>query len=231
MVEGVCLRECCGTLLAWAWQNYEEYRDFYQDISQFHEQQQEAEGHPTTMQRDAEHLKASRNRVKNLSGLYNLPATSRILDVGAGGGSFVAACTEVCWEACGLEPCATLSNWAWHRGRNVQTGGWQNMRGSWDVVCLHDVLEHLTDPLACLLRCRDHMAPEGVLVVEMPEFRSAQQQQQGLAWRHVAPKQHLALFSEGSARALFERAGFAVEAMVRPLRATIGKISFYLGRS
>jgi 2-polyprenyl-3-methyl-5-hydroxy-6-metoxy-1,4-benzoquinol methylase len=232
-VQGVCVRECCGTLLAWAWRDEEQYQDFYADISQFHEGQQETERHPTTIARDAEHLHACRSRVEILRALYpqlTMNPPVMILDVGAGGGSFVAACKEVRWDAYGIEPCAPLAMWARQNGRPVEAGGWQDIGGEWDVITLHDVIEHLTDPLTCLRYCRVHLHQGGLIVVEMPEWRSAQAEREGLNWRHILPKQHVALFSEWSARALFERAGLSVEAMVRPLRGSIGKIVFYLGR-
>ena len=228
IVQGVCVRQCCGTLLSWAWTCEAEYNAFYADMTQFHEAQQAAEGHPSTVERDAEHLKAARSRVKLLSGMYDLPYGTKLLDIGAGGGSFVAACKEVGWNVLGLEPCAALAHWARSQGRLVEYGGWQHLMGDWQVITLLDVLEHLTNPLACLCCLRAHLEPGGLLVVEMPEWESAQAKREGLAWRHVLPKQHVCLYSEMAARELFTRAGLAVEAITRPLRGRIGKIVYYL---
>lgn len=229
-VEGVIIRECCGCLLSWAWESEEAYHAFYADIRQFHTGQQAAEGHLPTKERDAEHLKASRNRVKVLAGLYTFPAYTRILDVGAGGGSFVAACKEICWEAFGIEPCAELAMWARCRGRKVECGNWQDVDGEWEVITLHDVVEHLTNPGSCLAYLRSCLSENGLMVIEMPEWGSQQANREGLAWRHCLPKQHVCLYSEMSARVLFGRVGLRVEAIVRPLRGEIGKIVYYLGR-
>lgn len=230
-VEGVCVRTCCGTLLAWAWKDEEEYLRFYADIAYFHSAQQIEEGHPTTMERDAEHLKASRNRVKILSGLYSLPYGTRVLDVGAGGGSFVAAGQEIGLDILGIEPCASLAYWARERVRNVIPGRWQEVEGEWQLITLHDVLEHLTNPASCLCYLRSCLSERGLLVVEMPEWESPQAKREGLQWRHVLPKQHVALYSEAAAVALFARCGLQVEATVRPLRGDIGKITYFLGGS
>jgi hypothetical protein len=231
VVEGVCVRTCCGTLLSWAWESEEAYTQFYADIAQFHEGQQEREGHPTTIARDAEHLKASRNRVKTLSALYLLPYETQVLDVGAGGGSFVAACREMCWQAFGIEPCRALAEWACAQGRPVSCIRWQDYKATgFNVIALHDVLEHLTEPIDCLLHLQGALVQGGTIVVEMPEWESAQAKREGLNWRHVAPQQHVCLYSDSAAQELFRRCGLAVEAMVRPLRGEIGKITYYLGR-
>jgi hypothetical protein len=229
-VEGVCVRQCCGTLLSWAWESEQAYLGFYQDIRQFHEGQQETEGHPTTIARDGEHLRASRSRVKILHALYPYSYGTRILDVGAGGGSFVKACSEVCIDALGLEPCAALAHWARQQGRTVECGGWQDVNEDWEVICLHDVLEHLTNPASCLCYLRAHLSEGGLMVVEMPEWESSQAKWENLRWRHVLPKQHVCLYSDRAAQELFKRCGLSVEAIVRPLRGTLGKITYYLGR-
>lgn len=229
--DGICLRECCGCLLAWAWESEDDYARFYADVAYFHSAQQIEEGHPTTVERDQEHLKASRNRVKVMSGLYDLPYGTRLLDVGAGGGSFVAACKEVGWEAFGLEPCTELARWAWSQGRNVYAGDWHSAQGDWEVICLHDVLEHLVNPGSCLAYLRAHLTETGLLIVEFPEWECAQALREGLAWRHVLPKQHPCLYSDRAAQEMFLRAGLQIEALMRPLRGSIGKITYYLGQA
>lgn len=231
IVEGVCVRECCGVLLSWAWKSEKAYQAFYADISQFHEGQQESEGHPTTIARDAEHLRASRSRVKTLFGLYGLPWGTRVLDVGAGGGSFVQACGENGLDALGLEPCAALALWARGQGRKVECGRLQDFGGEYDVITMHDVLEHLTEPEPSLCFLNLHLSHGGILVVEMPEWNCPQSKREHLRWRHVLPKQHVALYSDRAAQELFARCGLRVESLVRPLRGSIGKIAYYLSRA
>lgn len=229
-VEGVCVRACCGCLLSWAWESEAAYLGFYQDIEQFHEGQQATEGHPTTTQRDAEHLRASRSRVKTLSALYPLPYGTQVLDVGAGGGSFVQACAEVGFSAVGVEPCAALAHWARRQLRNVECGTWQQVNGEWEVIALHDVLEHLTNPGSCLCYLRAHLSESGLMIVEMPEWGCPQAKREALRWRHVLPKQHVCLYSDRAAQELFARCGLKIEALVRPLRGSLGKIVYYLSR-
>lgn len=231
-VEGVCVRECCGALLAWAWPDEAAYDAFYADVEQFHGAQQRREGFPVTVERDAEHLAASRARIPFLAALMPPEGTVTLLDVGAGGGAFVQAAQEAGYCARGLEPCRNLARWAqMQKGRSVWALGWQQAWGEWDVITLHDVLEHLTRPLDCLLVLRAHLTGRGLLVVEMPEYDSPHQREQGLLWRHIRPKQHLWLPSRESAETLFGRAGFEVVAFQRPRRGALGKACWVLQRA
>jgi 2-polyprenyl-3-methyl-5-hydroxy-6-metoxy-1,4-benzoquinol methylase len=83
--------------------------------------------------------------------LGDLPAMpGRLLDVGAATGFFVEQAREVGWDAVGVEP----SEWAAAYARNelgveVRTGTLEAMRfpdGTFDVVTLWEVIEHLPDP-------------------------------------------------------------------------------------
>ena len=64
----------------------------------------------------------------------------------------------------------------------------------------------------------------------MPEWDCPESRREGLAFRHVKPLEHLVLYSEAAAVALFDRAELQVVALVRPLRGMLGKVAFYLRR-
>lgn len=104
-------------------------------------------------------------------------ARGRILDVGTAGGSFLHVARQRGWQVAGCEPSRWLCEWAReHYGIRIHPGTVfdmkENEKGSFDVVTLWDVLEHVSDPRGLLLECRDLLKPGGLLVVNYPDIGS-----------------------------------------------------------
>src|SRR5579871_5829830 len=127
------------------------------------------------------------------------------------------------YQATGLEPSPDACTWAQQHDRPTQQGSWPEAAPAWDVISLHDVFEHLTCPHDCLEHLMRCLTPGGVLIIEMPEWDSPHQRQEGWQWRHIKPRSHLCLYSRAGAEALFEQHGLQVDAFWRPLRGSLGK--------
>ncbi len=121
-----------------------------------------------------EHFRAFRERTysRALDVVESLAATGPLLDVGAGFGTFVHLARARGWEAQGVEPDEAAVEW------NLRRGGLELIRGTifeeglqvehYRALTLWDVLEHLPDPRAALMRARHLLAPGGVLVFRTP---------------------------------------------------------------
>jgi SAM-dependent methyltransferase len=230
---GLSLRECrChgAVLLSWQWRSVEEYEGWYREAAlPYHAAHQEAQGLPPMWERDGEYLQAASVRLRILAGLF--PQVRSVLDVGAGTGAWVSVLRAHGYEAGGYEPSPSMVEAAGRRGRRLEVGGWEEVPLSErapDLITLHDVLEHLPDPQSCLRRLRKLMGPTSLLCVEMPEWDCPRSRVEGMGFRHVRPREHLALYSETAAVELFRHAGLQVVAMVRPLEGALGKIAYYL---
>lgn len=225
------VRRCVGrghdVLLSFVWKDEEDYERYYADISQFHTAQQIEEGFPETKARDTEHYKAALYRLNIYSVFLKGLEGKSLLDIGAGSGAFVRAASSPphCMGAYGIEPCSNLVSWAKERDRNVYRGEWKDAEGDWDLITLHDVLEHLTQPLDCLKYLAGLLTDDGRIVVEMPEWRG-----QGENWRHIRPKQHICLFNRAAGETLFDMAGLEVMAYWRPLSGKLDKAAWLLSR-
>ena len=251
--DGYQLRECRGAasrcgggfdaqahdpiLLSWTYPSVEAYERLYTDPHRYHVDMQATESQLTSWERDQEHMTAS---AKRLDFLKALKPTGTILDVGSGTGAFVAMANALGYEAEGIEP-SELGEGAQGFGRKTTTGLWSQIntpeapefeamteRDRWDIITLHDVWEHLTDPMECLWHLSAALKPGGLLVVEIPEWGCPDAHAKGMQWKHVRPLQHIFLPSDGAAQAMFRKAHLKVDAVVRPLRGMLGKITYYL---
>ena len=100
-----------------------------------------------------------------------------VLDVGAGSGEFLFLMQALGKEAAGIEPHEGYSAWCREElGLDVRTthlGPGLFEAGSFDLVRLNHVLEHLNDPVKYLAMIRDWLAPGGVVYVEVPNVEEA----------------------------------------------------------
>lgn len=100
----------------------------------------------------------------------------RVLDVGAAHGWYLEAAVGEGALAEGIEPDAEIAESARARGLRVTTGYFpEAARGlpPFDVICFHDVLEHIADLSGALSACRALLVPGGLLVVSAPDARGA----------------------------------------------------------
>jgi SAM-dependent methyltransferase len=98
------------------------------------------------------------------------PARS-VLDIGSGGGEFVALLAQRGWAASGLEPnrgYAEFSRQTYQLDVDVGTLWETPAQRQFDAVTCFHVLEHLRDPVDGLRRMAQWLAPGGRLFVEVP---------------------------------------------------------------
>ncbi|SFH58559.1 class I SAM-dependent methyltransferase [Planctomicrobium piriforme] len=100
----------------------------------------------------------------------------KLLDVGCGGGFFVYAMRRAGVNAQGIEPNHGFAGYAQSELQvPVQNAFLQDVdfpAGTFDVITLNHVLEHVEDPTATLARLGSWLKPNGYLVVEVPNVES-----------------------------------------------------------
>lgn len=146
------------------------------------------------------------------------PGRRRILDVGTGPGFFLLYGRQRGWHPLGVEPSRQAAAHCRGLGLGVVeqplTEGLAAELGTFDVVHLSDVLEHVPDPLGVVRIARGLLAPGGLLCVVVPnDFNPLQKAlvaSMGYEPWWVVPPHHLNYFDRASLRRLFERNGFEV---------------------
>jgi SAM-dependent methyltransferase len=134
----------------------------------------------------------------------------RLLDVGAGRGRFVALAGGAGWDARGIEPSARGVKGARALGIELAQRGIADADvapGSLDAATLWHVLEHLDEPGPALARIAGWLAPDGLLLVGVPNLASVQARVGGARWFHLDVPRHRTHFTVAGLHALLRAHG------------------------
>lgn len=146
-----------------------------------------------------------------------LPRPGRVLDVGCATGSFLAALREQGWQAHGVELSPYAADYARQRyGLDVFTGELQAAQfppDSFDLVVLWDVLEHVYQPRETLLEAARIAAPEGALLLVLPNPDSVETRLFGPYWAGWDTPRHLHVYTRPVIRRLLRETGWRMEAV------------------
>jgi SAM-dependent methyltransferase len=132
------------------------------------------------------------------------PRGARVLDFGCGPGKFLDRLQDAGWETYGIEP-STPAAFARHvrLERPPQDG-------SFDLVLLNHVLEHVTHPLEILRQLSQALREGGFLFVGVPAVDTLPQHRD---FKYcIDGRHHLLCYSQACLRGLLARAGLAAAA-------------------
>lgn len=132
-----------------------------------------------------------------------LPAGSRILDVGCGTGLLCRELAKAGYDAFGVDPHAASMGLDPERFRVGEASSLPWPPKSFDMVCALDVLEHVDDR-AALAEIARVLKPGGTLLASVPAYRWLWSERDTAAG-------HLRRYNRSSFRATLSEAGFSVE--------------------
>ena len=146
----------------------------------------------------------------------------RVLDVGCSSGYLSAPLAERGNTVVGIELDPAAAREAEAYCERVVVGDLETMElpfepGSFDVVLLGDVIEHLRDPVGALARLRPLLRPGGRLVLSTPNVANWAMRLSllGGRWRYtdrgILDRTHTHLFTRATLREALERAGYTVD--------------------
>ena len=151
----------------------------------------------------------------------------RLLDIGCGNGRLLAAANG--WTCVGVEPVASFAAKASQFGEVYASVN--DVRGTFDVISIMAVLEHVVDPVLLLRKAFDLANPGALLIIEVPNGHRIEAwildlllRLSGRPWTiRTAPLQtpfHLAEFSKESLVLAVQNLGWEIQE-VSTLKGTI----------
>ena len=146
---------------------------------------------------------------KNLKG--------ELLDIGAGTGDFLARAKKRGWKVTGVEPSEGARNLAKEKGIALKENSDSLAAGSFDVITMWHVLEHVPDLEKQILELQRLLKEDGLLIVAVPNFKSYDAYKYKDDWAAFDVPRHLWHFSRTSIEKIFEIFSFEVK-KVEPLK-------------
>ncbi|MBR9756903.1 MAG: class I SAM-dependent methyltransferase [Algicola sp.] len=137
-----------------------------------------------------------------------------LLDVGCGTGDFLQTAKNGGWSIYGIEPNAKARTMADEKNnhRVFDVDALQKFeKGSFDVITLWHVLEHLPDLHAQIKTLSQLLKPSGRIVVAVPNFKSYDATHYKNFWAAFDVPRHLWHFSQTAISKLFSKEDLKVE--------------------
>lgn len=204
--------ECSGCQLMrlYPWPDPEELKTYYPQRYWFSPNRSTAEGLEERYRRFV--LRDHVNFVREA--LRDGPANGPILDVGCGGGLFPRLLAESGAPAIGLDFSSNAADVAWRQNHVPAVCGTLSSApfagSTFRLVTMFHVLEHLYDPTAYLQAAYELLAPNGRLVVQVPNADCWQLLLFGSSWNGLDVPRHLINFRARDLENLLLSCGFEV---------------------
>jgi SAM-dependent methyltransferase len=146
--------------------------------------------------------------------LAGTKARGPLLDVGCGGGLFLGIMRERGVNVVGLDFSREAAAVAWSRQQVpaiVADLEHVPLRpGGFAAITMFHVVEHLYDPAAYFAAARKLLAPDGRLIVQVPNAASGQARLLGHRWNGFDVPRHLNNFRDRDLETVLSRSGFEV---------------------
>ena len=144
---------------------------------------------------------------------YRGPARGRLIEVGCGGGEFLAEARAAGYDVCGVEASPAAAEEARRRvpGATVVVGELPEVAPGlppFDVCVMWDVLEHVRDPVSLLETVHGLLAPGGVIALATPSLDAWSARLLRRRWMEYKPE-HLFYFDRATLQTALFRGGFA----------------------
>ena len=134
---------------------------------------------------------------------------SRILDVGCGNGGLLRRMQRHGFrDLAGVDPYAPKE--ADEPGFCIRRAELNAVEGTYDLIMLHHVLEHLADPQRSLEEARARLRRHGRILVRIPVAGSQSHRLYGADWFNLDPPRHLLVPSRHGMETLVQRSGLCV---------------------
>ncbi len=136
----------------------------------------------------------------------------RLLEIGCGTGVFLDKARKHGFDCEGLELSAYAADFVRSMGIPVQTKSIEDAQfapGTWDVIVMREVIEHLPHPLESLRTIHSWLKPGGVLFMATGNYDCPERKLKGSDWFYFMPEGHLYYFSNRTMTKYLQKVGFS----------------------
>jgi 2-polyprenyl-3-methyl-5-hydroxy-6-metoxy-1,4-benzoquinol methylase len=153
----------------------------------------------------------------------------RLLDIGSAEGTLLRVAADRGWEVEGVEVAsAMVSHVREALGFTVHQGMLEDLPlepGSYDLVVMNHVLEHVGNPRTTLIKIAQLLSPGGIVRIEVPNLASLSSRFKNMQsrlrlkpnpWKHYATGHHFWFFTPATLRFTLQESGFDVARMKAP---------------
>lgn len=153
-----------------------------------------------------------RNMHKFLSFIADRKPSGKLLDVGCAFGYVVELARARGYDAYGFDPSAFAAGKAGELvgADRIQEGTIQEVtyeKGTFDVITMFDVFEHLQEPLEDMKKLRTLLKPDGIMIVATGDTQSIAARVMKRRWTFFIPPQHIFFFNRSNVVTLLRQAG------------------------
>lgn len=157
------------------------------------------------------------NYLEELNLIRRYKPSGRFLDVGCNMGMLLRHVRRMGWIGVGLEPSPSLSTLARRDGLTVYNCLMHELpaseEGSFDIIALSDVFEHIAEPIAFLQSALRYLRPDGIIYIKVPNGLWNLFKQRAAEARGCRPEQgiwdsyeHVVHYTGRTLRAMLSRA-------------------------
>jgi 2-polyprenyl-3-methyl-5-hydroxy-6-metoxy-1,4-benzoquinol methylase len=131
----------------------------------------------------------------------------KLLEIGCANGPFLTLARDVGAEILGVDISADLVKEAVRNGLNCRVARVEEVAGNFDVICLWDLIEHVTGPREFLAHIRRLSYAGTQLLIQTPRYGRVGELY-GESWRYLLPPEHVVLYSLRALTTLLSEFGF-----------------------
>lgn len=141
------------------------------------------------------------------------PSKGNLLDVGCGTGDFLQTCQNDGWQVVGMEP--SKEPRALTQKKGIDTfETLESVKGEFQLITLWHVLEHVIDLEATLKKLHSLLAPNGVLLIAVPNHSSLDGIKYKEQWAGFDVPRHLWHFNKKNMEQLLQNHSFSLKKIV-----------------